>query len=115
MPDGNTFSVIRHRRLINTAFVLQGRAHRLRIVRIYQDSYMSSTRNCLFEQLKPFRVQFRIEVGRSSYVSAWPREAGDESRRDRIARHSHDNRNRRSCLLSRSRPGSSAGDDSVNL
>jgi len=76
---------------------------------------MSRPRNCLFEQLKPFRMQFGIEIGRSSDISARPREAGNESRRDGIAGHRHHDRNRRGCLLGCAGTWSSAGHDNVNL
>src|ERR1700730_5219420 len=54
----------------------------------------------LLENLQPFCVQVRDEVGRAGDVATWPREALDEARSHGIGAGRHNNGKRRGCTLS---------------
>ena len=68
----------------------------------------------LGEQLEPFRAELRGQNRQARDVAAWPRQAGDEARPNRIATGRHDDGNGRGRLLGRLDCRSRPGDEDIH-
>src|SRR5262249_43274371 len=69
----------------------------------------TDTRNGLFEQFQTLADQFREKHGRSRDITAWPRQAADETARHRIANSIEDNGEASGSLLGGQGSGCAAG------
>src|SRR5512132_4422534 len=101
-------------RLNNTAHLRQDPIIDERIRRIQQDPHVSQVRQDLLKQLEPLCSEFRSEDRQSSYVPAWLRESGHDTRSQRIADYRQDDRDGGGCFGSQSsrRP---MGDDHIHI
>src|SRR5262245_55295093 len=101
-------------RLSNTAHLRQDPIVEERIRRIQENPHVRQVRQDLLKQLEPLCSEFRSEDRQSSYVPAWPREAGDDTRSQRIADYRQDDRDGGGCFGGQSsrRP---MGDDHIDI
>ena len=79
------------------------------IGRVDQKSNRGGSRDHFAQQLDPFRGQVERNHRNSGQIAAWPVQAGDEARGDRIAAHDKHDRNGRGRRLGSQRRGGPAG------